>query len=61
MEPYDIKLHSLLEKLHPKSELRALLAIDDKTGGRRMEMTVNTNINNTININKGVELKDKTG
>ena len=58
MDPSEIKMHSLLEKLNPKSDLRALLQIDDKSGGRRMTMLQKTNINHGIEISKGVELKN---
>ena len=61
MDPYDIKMHSLLEKLHPKSDLRALLSVDDKTGGRKMAITQKSNINQGIEINKGVDLRDQAG
>ena len=51
-------MHSLLEKLHPKSDLRALLSVDEKSGGgRKMVMTEKSNVNQGMEINKGVELK----
>ena len=58
MDASEIKMHSLLEKLTPKSDLRALLQVDDKNGGgRKMTMLQKTDINHGIEISKGVELK----
>ena len=62
MDASEIKMHSLLEKLTPKSDLRALLQVDDKNGGgRKMTMLQKTDINHGIEISKGVELKSQTG
>ena len=54
-------MHSLLEKLHPKSDLRQLLSLDDKSGGRRMTMTQKSNVNQGMEINKGVTLSNQAG
>ena len=61
MNAYEIKLHNLLEKLHPKSDLRAFLNLEDKSGGRKFTLTQKSNINQGLDINKGVELKSNTG
>ena len=61
LDPYEIKMHSLLEKLHPKSDLRALLSVDDKSGGRRMTLTQKSNVNQGMEINKGVTLNNQAG
>lgn len=63
MNATDIKLHNLLEKLHPRSDLRALLSVsvEDKSGGRKMILTQQSNINQGLDINRGVELKSETG
>ena len=61
LDPNEIKMHSLLEKLHPKSDLRALLSVDDKSGGRRMTLTQKSNVNQGMEINKGVTLSNQAG
>ena len=61
MDPSEVKMHSLLEKLTPKSDLRVLLAVDDKSGGRKMSLLQKTDLNHGMEIAKGVELKSQAG
>ena len=53
-------MHSLLEKMHPKSDLRQLLSVNEK-GLKKMEITPKSDINNTMHMVKGVELRNGTG
>mmetsp|Transcript_43161 Transcript_43161/g.57100 ORF Transcript_43161/g.57100 Transcript_43161/m.57100 type:complete len:114 (-) Transcript_43161:865-1206(-) len=61
MSPKDAKLHSLLERLHHKSALQALLFTDDKHHARRYENSVKSDINTELNMTRGVDLKTEVG
>lgn len=57
-QAYESKLHSLLEKMHPRSNLSVLLSVDDKrSGARRNIATSKSDINTVLSLKKGVELK----
>ena len=46
--------------MHPKSDLRQLLSVNEK-GLKKMEITPKSDINNTMHMVKGVELRNNTG
>ena len=58
-QAYESKLHSLLEKMNPRSNLSVLLSMDDKKqgGARRNIATSKTDINTALSLKKGVDLK----
>ena len=56
-DPYETKLHSLLDKMNPRTELKTLLDLGGNN--RKVSATPKSDINTVLNTSKGVSLNSK--